>query len=108
MGSGVMFELQLREVQPEVVADSLWLKRPSATLIGLVAMFAILLAGAGIYSVMSYSVSQRRKAGGPGSPSLQPELPLSQAALSLQGRLCPQGARESRVDAFARSEPGKD
>jgi predicted permease len=56
-------DLPVQEMQPmtEVVADSLWLKRLSATLIGLVAMLAILLAGAGIYSVMSYSVSQRRK-----------------------------------------------
>ena len=45
----------------EVIADSLWIKRVSATLIGLVAVLAIMLAGAGIYSVMSYSVSQRRK-----------------------------------------------
>jgi putative ABC transport system permease protein len=45
----------------EVIADSLWIKRLSATLIGLVAVLAIMLAGAGIYSVMSYSVSQRRK-----------------------------------------------
>jgi putative ABC transport system permease protein len=44
-----------------VAADSLWLKRLSATLIGLVAVLAIALAGAGIYSVMSYSVSQRKK-----------------------------------------------
>lgn len=44
----------------DVVGDSLWL-RLSATLIGLVAGLAIALAGAGIYSVMSYSVSQRRK-----------------------------------------------
>jgi predicted permease len=44
-----------------VVADSLWLKRLSAALIGLVAALATVLAGAGIYSVMSYSVSQRRK-----------------------------------------------
>jgi predicted permease len=56
-------DLPVQEMQPmtEVVADSLWLKRLSATLIGLVAILAILLAGAGIYSVMSYSVSQRRK-----------------------------------------------
>jgi predicted permease len=45
----------------EVIADSLWIKRLSATLIGLLAVLAIMLAGAGIYSVMSYSVSQRRK-----------------------------------------------
>jgi hypothetical protein len=44
-----------------LAADSLWLKRLSATLIGLVAVLAIALADAGIYSVMSYSVSQRRK-----------------------------------------------
>ena len=45
----------------EVIADSLWLKRLSATLIGVVAVLAIMLAAAGIYSVMAYSVSQRRK-----------------------------------------------
>ena len=45
----------------EVITDSLSLKRVTAILIGLVAMFAILLACAGIYSVMSYSVRQRRK-----------------------------------------------
>jgi predicted permease len=56
-------DLPVQEVQSMtgVVADSLWLKRLSAALIGLVAGLAILLAGAGIYSVMSYSVSQRRK-----------------------------------------------
>jgi predicted permease len=56
-------DLPVQEMQPmtEVISDSLWLKRLSAILIGLVAMLAILLEGAGIYSVMSYSVSQRRK-----------------------------------------------
>jgi predicted permease len=56
-------DLPVQEMQSMtgVAADSLWLKRLSATLIGLVAGLAILLAGAGIYSVMSYSVSQRKK-----------------------------------------------
>ena len=45
----------------DVIADSLSLKRVSATLIGLVAVLALILASAGIYSVMSYSVRQRRK-----------------------------------------------
>jgi len=45
----------------EVIADSLWLKRVSAVLIGLVAMLALVLAGTGIYSVTSYSVSTRTK-----------------------------------------------
>jgi putative ABC transport system permease protein len=56
-------DLPVQEMQSmtEVIADSLWLKRLSAILIALVAMLAILLAGAGIYSAMSYSVSQRKK-----------------------------------------------
>jgi putative ABC transport system permease protein len=45
----------------DVIADSLWLKRLPAILISLVAVLAILLTGAGIYGVMSYSVSQRTK-----------------------------------------------
>ena len=55
--------LPVQEMQPMegVITDSLSLKRVTATLIGLVAILAILLAGAGIYSVMSYSVRQRRK-----------------------------------------------
>jgi putative ABC transport system permease protein len=56
-------DLPMLDVQTmnQVVADSLWLKRISAMLIGLVAVLAITLAGTGIYSVMSYSVSQRTK-----------------------------------------------
>ena len=41
--------------------SSLWIKRLSATLIGLVAVLAIVLAAAGIYSVIFYSVTQRTK-----------------------------------------------
>lgn len=56
-------DLPVQEMQSmnEVIGDSMWLKRLSATMIGVVAVLAILLAAAGIYSVMSYSVSQRRK-----------------------------------------------
>ena len=54
-------DLPLREMNSmaEVISQSLWLKRIAAVLIGLVAALAIVLAGAGIYSVVSYSVSQR-------------------------------------------------
>jgi putative ABC transport system permease protein len=56
-------DLPLREMNSmaEVVSESLWLKRIAAVLIGLVAGLAIVLAGTGIYSVVSYSVSQRTK-----------------------------------------------
>ena len=56
-------DLPVQEMQSmqDVLADSLSLQRVSAALIALVAILAIILAGAGIYSVMSYSVRQRRK-----------------------------------------------
>ena len=56
-------ELPLREMNSmtEVVSESLWLKRVAAVLIGLVAALAIVLAGTGIYSVASYSVTRRTK-----------------------------------------------
>jgi ABC-type antimicrobial peptide transport system permease subunit len=55
--------LPLREMDSmaDVISESLWLKRIAAVLIGLVAGLAIVLAGTGIYSVVSCSVSQRTK-----------------------------------------------
>jgi predicted permease len=56
-------DLPVLEMQSmkDVISDSLWLKRLSATLVGVVSVLAMMLAGAGIYRLMSYSVSQRRK-----------------------------------------------
>jgi predicted permease len=56
-------DLPLREMNSmdEVISGSLWMKRIAALLIGFVAGLAIVLAGSGIYSVVSYSVGQRTK-----------------------------------------------
>lgn len=60
---GIDPDLPVQEMQSmeDVLVDSLSLKRVSATLIGFVAVLGLILAAAGIYSVMSYSVRQRRK-----------------------------------------------
>jgi len=45
----------------QVAGDSIWRQRLTATLLGLFAALAALMAGAGIYSVFSYTVSRRFK-----------------------------------------------
>jgi putative ABC transport system permease protein len=45
----------------EVIADSLWLKRISADLIGLLAICGLVLAATGIYGISSYAAAQRKK-----------------------------------------------
>jgi predicted permease len=56
-------DLPVVQMRPmgSVVADSLWLRRISADLIGLIAVCGLLLAATGIYGITSYAVAQRRK-----------------------------------------------
>ncbi len=56
-------DLPVLEMHPmsEVVAESLWLKRVSADLIGLIAICGLVLAATGIYGITSYAAAQRKK-----------------------------------------------
>jgi predicted permease len=56
-------DLPVLEMHPmsEVIADSLWLERISADLIGLLAICGLVLAATGIYGITSYAAAQRKK-----------------------------------------------
>jgi predicted permease len=56
-------DLPVLAMQPmtQVVTDSLWLKRISADLIGLIAICGLVLAASGIFGITSYAAAQRKK-----------------------------------------------
>jgi ABC-type antimicrobial peptide transport system permease subunit len=56
-------DLPVMQMQPmgAVLADSLWLRRISADLIGLISVCGLVLAATGIYGITSYAAAQRKK-----------------------------------------------